>query len=684
MNARAELPFDTCIQEALSQSRGWMAQWVRELAATLTQREASELAPHTKRAAGQARAALAACADRLADRWSDAFAQAVRADIARNGNALSQASAPKALSLDELELMDHRQVQASVELARLQQIVKSAVDEEQIALTALLCAARGLSKVRSEANPLRPEVVVDALTTALDGLNVDDASRQRWLQAGAQSLGQILLRTYALLVQRLQSQGIEPAGFVVVPVVSARPSPGGVATRGETAVAIGGPHGEQPLVLTLDQLHHLLVGNLAQGGTAVSDHGSSGSGNAMVRTLAAEVVTLMLRGIAEDQRLLAPIREMVQQLKPALLHLAKTDPRFFADRHNPARRLLDVIIARSLAFASEQDEGFAAFALQVHLSVQSLQTLSNSLSERIAERVHQLESLDTADQAPAMQTLVRAEQRHLLAERIACEIRERADFARAPTLVKRFLLGPWAHAVAHARLHADELGHTPMLADQSLPPEAPAQRYMDILGDLLWSCQLAQASQNRARLIRVIPQVLRTLREGLDAIDFPRGQAESFFQALMGLHEAAYKTQRSDDFLAAVQRGIVDGPLEPWLADGEARDSGFIDTQPMEPAFLDTQPMEREPELGEALSVGAWVELQQEGRMQRCQLRWLSPHRTMFLFATAEGQPVSLTRRGLDRLIASGRLRVVAEHGVVDEALAQVARLAWVNSGRLA
>ena len=56
----------------------------------------------------------------------------------------------------------------------------------------------------------------------------------------------------------------------------------------------------------------------------------------------------------------------------------------------------------------------------------------------------------------------------------------------------------------------------------------------------------------------------------------------------------------------------------------------------------------------------------------------------MFLFANAEGQPVSLTRRGLDRLTALGRLKVVAEQGVVDEALAAVARLAWANSGKLA
>ena len=684
MNARAETPFDTCVKEALNLSHGWMARWVAQLGSALAEHEAADASAHARRGCAQARASLAASGDRLAELWNTRFATAVRADTAREHAGKSAIrSSPRSLSLGELELMDHRQVQTSVELARLQQVVKTAVEDELIALTALLSAAQGLPSVRTEANPLRPEVVVDALMAALGSLNVDDVSRQRWLHAGAPALGQALSRFYAGMVQRLQAQGVEPAGFVVVPVKTPqRPVPRTSSGLDDALVAT--PIGDEvPLVLTLDHLHQLLVGNLAHGGSAVSDQGASGSGNAMVRTLAAEVVTLMLRNIADDQRLLAPVREMVLQLKPALLQLAKKDPRFFADRHNPARRLLDTITARSLAFATEQDTGFAGFALQVHMTVQSLQSTSSRLPERIVERLRLIESLETSDHTPAMQTLVRVEQRHLLAERVATEIRARDDFSRAPVLVRRFLLGPWAQAVAHARLHVDILGDSPMLAELPGPQDAAAQRYMDVLADLLWSCQLARASLDRTRLIRVVPAVLRTLREGLDSIDFPRPQALSFFEALMGLHEAAYKTQRSEEFLASTLRRPVEAPGEPWLQGAEARESGYIDTQLMEPEFLDTEPMTREIEAGESMSIGAWVELLQDGRMQRCQLRWASPHRTMFLFTTAEGRPVSLTRRGLDRLTALGRLRVVAEHGVVDEALAAVARLAWVNSGKL-
>ena len=61
--------------------------------------------------------------------------------------------------------------------------------------------------------------------------------------------------------------------------------------------------------------------------------------------------------------------------------------------------------------------------------------------------------VDTVVDAPrgrALQTLVKVEQRNLLAERVAAEMQSRNDFARAPGVVRRFLSGPWSQVVAQA------------------------------------------------------------------------------------------------------------------------------------------------------------------------------------------------------------------------------------------
>lgn len=691
MNARAESPFDACLKEALDLSAVWVPRWLGALQETLEQREAAAANVREKQIFGQARAALASHRVIVAERFLVALAESLNSAQPRVATPVDMrpagARSLSSLSFDELELMDHQQVQETVELARVQQVVVMAADEELVAFNARLSRAQGLDVVRHQSNPLRPEVVVASLMKALSGLHVDDAVRSRWLQVGAVSLGNELKRLYRQLTDQLDRWGVQPAGYVVVQTPQGRPA--SAAAPHPESVPAASLVGSDTL-LTLDHLHQLLVGNLDQSGSVVPDQGASGSGNAMVRTLAAEVVTLMLRRIAEDTRLLKPVREMVRGLKPALLQLARNDPRFFSDRQNPARRLLDTVTARALAFTNEQDAGFAAFAQQLKDTVQALQAPTQNLPDLMPELLQRLSRSEaTIDQAPArglaMQTLLRVEQRNLLAERVAVEMQSRNDFARAPGVVRRFLVGPWAQVVAQARMDAS--------TEPAAPTDAPAQRYMDFLPDLLWSSQLALASRNRPRLIKVIPSLLRTLREGLDSIDYPRPQTEAFFQALMGLHEAAYKTQRNDAAPPDIPSSRQVLETETWVHPAEARDSGFMEDLLIEtqPVFLDTMPLQSDwqslhdaapPPSAHTLAVGTWLDLREDDQDLRCQLTWASPHGTMFLFNAANGRTISLTRRGLERLQSLGRLRVVAHHGLVDEALDAVARQALLNSGR--
>ncbi len=165
----------------------------------------------------------------------------------------------------------------------------------------------------------------------------------------------------------------------------------------------------------------------------------------------------------------------------------------------------------------------------------------------------------------------------MLAERIADVIEVQPDFAGAPGLVRRFVTGPWAQVIAHARL-STQAGQTPDGAD------APALRFLAVLPDLLWSSQLAQASRNRQRLVKIIPRLLRTLREGLDTIEYPKQHSELFLQALMKLHEAAHKVQPLAQGAESAGFDLDDErpgqrsarEPEPWIRETEARESGFM------------------------------------------------------------------------------------------------------------
>nr|MCU0764191.1 DUF1631 domain-containing protein [Hydrogenophaga sp.] len=688
MDASPTQAFDACLKEAMVHTQDWVPRWLDKLRDGLSQREAATVNLQEKQALAETRVALENYRDRIASRFIEQLADAVYGSL-QSGEASTRRL--QGLSFDELELMGDEQVQETVELARVQQVVKMAADEELVALNTLICSAQGLSRVRPESNPLRTDVVVGALMRAVSGLHAGPAVRSRWLQIGALPLGKELQHLYAHLANFLERLGVRPVGYHLIQAPESR-GPSTMPPQ-EEAVMDGSMLGGSAL-LTIDHLHQLLIGNLDPVGSPTTDQGGPAAGNAMVRTLAAEVVTFMLKRVSEDQRLLPAVRQGLLDMKPALLQLARSDPRFFADRQNPARRLLDAVTARALAFTSEQDPDYEAFARQVHGMQRELQKPGTDLASRFArllETLNQTPAL-TPDKAQArgqaVKTLVRVEQRNLLAERVANEFRARNDFDRVPGVVRRFLTGPWAQVVAQARMDMpDDLS-----IGTNASQDSAAHRYTDMLPDLLWSCQLSQASRNRPRLVKIIPGLLRTLREGLDAIDYPREKSEAFFQTLMGLHEAAYKTQRTEVLEDAPISQQVEEDLEPWLQPNEARETGFLEEAFLEtttqPNFLDTQPMQHDwadlkadiDVQEQVIAVGTWVDVWNEGQPVRAQLTWASPHHTMFLFTSAGGRSISMTRRGLDHLLGNNRMRIVAHHGVIDEALDEVARRAWINS----
>ncbi len=690
----ASLPvLEQCLAEALEVSRQWIPAWLDRLQALLREREA--MAPnYTERTALiDAYTALQRQRDPVARHWLSALAE----EMEEAPTDLMGLPRRTSLRLDELELMGDDQVQEKVEIARVQQAVTMAAEDHFHEFAARLSTAQGFRSVNAEANPLRVAVFVETLITALKAVQVPAAARARWLQVGAPSLGKTLSELYVRLDKMLEAAGVQPAGYNVLTAPDSRAF---TEEELEGTDLLDGPLSERAALLTLDHLHQLLVGSEEVGGAETAD-------DAMTRSLATEVVDLLMKRISGDQRLLKPVRAQLQDMKPALQELARSNPRFFADKDNPARRLLDNVTARGLAFTSEKEEGFSSFLSDLRQIVNELRRPGTNLAERFPAQLDRLrraqdESMPRGEmeaRGRAMQTLVRVEQRKLLAEKVADEFRARPDYPKAPGPVRRFLTGVWALVVAKARI--DESERPSMLSGDSV-----AKRYVDILNDLLWSSQLALASQNRSRLVKVIPPVLRTLREGLDSIDYPREKVEAFFQTLMGLHEAAYKTQRIERSASAATSPEPEAAAEPdasvlnpddadlWMRHQEAQETNFYDDSlpdSTQPAFQNTQPMQRdwsdikaEMALRDAssLSVGSWFDLLQDGQQLRVQLTWASPHGTLFLFGTASGRSLSMTRRGVDRLIEQDKLRVVADHSVVDEALDAVAEQALKNSGK--
>lgn len=643
-----------------------------------------------------------------------------------------------ALSFESLELMAEDQVDETVEVLRAQQTVLAQVESELAQLNALVSAARGQQVVSASANPMRPAAWVRALRHATLECAVPAPVRVRWLNHMSHPLGAELAGVYQRLCELLRTRGVTAAGFRVnVSRDSAAPAPAPAAHKTPAP-----SHSERsgvptvPPLLNLRDLRRLLAADSkprqpsASGGDTVtaptselSDSGmtvpaafealqemkpikvdqllqrirrrrearpstEAGAPPGVAATafgtatpagaLSQEVVRLMIENISADPRLLPAVQQAVRSLEPALLRLAQNDRRFFNDKQHPAREFLTELTQRSLAWPSPNLPGFDGFFRPLREAVEALAQLPMEDAEPFEFALASLqqvwaeqEEAVRRERAKAAEAMIKAEKRNLIAEKLAEDLRGRPDMAAAPVEVRRFITGPWSQVLAAARLADVTRSHDP-------------GGYAAIINDLIWTTQPRLSAQNPARLAKLAPAVLTTLRRGLASIEFPHNEAEQFIRLVAHKQRAALRPAAAPD--AAVDAGERAASearsSEVWLQPAEALDSDLITLMDTEKPRVDdpAPPIASVKEL----VLGVWVDLFLDRAWSRWQLTWATPHSLLFMFTDASGKSRSITRSMLEKLLACGALRIVAQQTLVDGALDAVAGLALRNSADLA
>lgn len=743
--------FESCLDEVFRQCPFLIEGWTTKLADAMHERSLGVADSWERHQLQDAIAALRKNRFSIMQGFCESLKNAMAADDGPAGASKKSVHSGRSLStvsFDDLELMGDMQVQQAVENARLHQLVKLGCQAGLASFAARLSTAQGLLVVKGDSNPLRPEIMALALIELLRSLPVSAQTRSYWLLDGATLLGEELQLLYVLLNDFLAGLGIAPAAYGVMGVPQGRPAnpwppgktdaappaqassrqadAGNVRSLAENALE---SYGRRPL-LTLDHLHHLLVGDYDDSDhepTSFSRFGAQEhlrqdfshtvpaaldvlaeleekglvsakmkltrpqpsppvadlrarlktDAKTLGQSLAIEVVGLMIEQMASDERLLPPVQKIVANAEPAFLRLAVTDPRFFSDKSHPARKLLEAITRASLAYASESAAGFPEFLH--HLREVAVLLGDERVSDaedfaRLLQDFERRQGRNTPEnrkaQRVAVQALLQAEERNLMAVRIAAEIRARPDFIDDNRIITAFLTGPWAQVMAQERLAA--LGKT--------PGSAPAT-FSLALDDVLWSLNVEQATRHQRRLLAMIADLIDSLRKGLLSIGFPVDQSRPFFDELMLVHRAALKAVADLPPQAATGSHSLDKmfveasePMPLWLAPSEVQNSGFMDDRDDALAVRDELNAKIEFDLGD------WVDLFVDMQWMRAELTWVSPQNTLFMFTSQGGRKHSMSSRVLRHLIKLDLVKIVSQQGVVEGALDSVARTAMQNS----
>ncbi len=634
-----------------------------------------------------------------------------------------------ALRFDDFQFLDEAEIDANIELAQAEQEIVQAVDDVLPQVNALISNLLGLVTVQTQLNPLRPESFVQALRATLTSHVKVDTIRRALLGPAASLLGVSMRQLYKDLTHWLRSQGVETA----LPVGTA---PGAANISGvkpaESTVT--------RTLLTLDKLRRLLAGDFdsapttpgprdflhtvpfsfvaledlklvepmmqrlairakqndaqeAQSGASFGSSGMLANDNPQTkqlgRQLGGEVVRLMMENLLKDTRLLPKVRDMLKELEPVLLTLSQSDPRYFSERQHPARQLLDRMTHRSLAFSSENDEGFGQFSKEISGGIRVLTKGSgdalsfSAVLGKLEEGWKKDEDVQRKRHEESARALLHAEQRNLLAQRFADDFQKRVKDKDVPELIGGFLRGPWSQVVAES-----QLSHTDGVVD--------ADGFLALVDDLIWSVQLRLARRNRSKLVQLVPNLLVKLRQGLQIINYPEERIPVLFDALITLHEKAFEgprvaaanaaditleAQSQEDLLLDLEES---DPGASWLGELDPHESGYggSDVAAGIDFSRETIPVDAEPSPWSVadLNIGSWVELMVNGQWIRAKLTWSSPHLTLFMFVSGRGLAHSMSRRTMDRRRARGMIRVVSDGDLVGSALDAVAQTALRNN----
>jgi hypothetical protein len=530
------------------------------------------------------------------------------------------------LRYEDLQLFEEAQLDQSIEIARAQQEVASAVDDSLPTLDALISTMLGWRTIQPGLNPLRPDVFVKSLQFTLAEHVTDASIREAIIAPAAGLMGVTLRKLYREVNDWLRSTGVEPA----VPL-------GGRVQKGLGSAGVPVNDSAAKTLLTLDRLRKLLVGDFDQPKgkqdfmhtvpasmsllqelkkadelikrleerpkptpapqapvDMLSETAPSAATKRIGQELGQEVVRLMFDNLTQDGRLLPGFKRQLKVMEPAIQKLTKEDSRFFSDRNHPARQMLDRITQRSLAFASENDAGWSTFMDSVHSASQWLDSkvvdsdTFGELLDNLQDRWSGQDQGAKHKREEAAKALLHAEQRNLLAQKLAAEFDHMLEGLDVADFIRDFLKGSWAQVVAEAQLSCEDGSNDPF-------------GYRALVDDLVWSVQKTSAQRGRARrLVQMIPGILERLREGLQRIGYPPELTQRFFDHLITLHRAAVQ-EGADAASKSAQAAQAEADaawneeskfsdsahdeIQMWLDENEVVESGFVHEEDIELDF---------------------------------------------------------------------------------------------------
>ncbi len=372
-----------------------------------------------------------------------------------------------------------------------------------------------------------------------------------------------------------------------------------------------------------------------------------------------DAVAMLFDVLFDEETIPDRLKAQIARLQIPVLKAAMMDRNFFSLRHHPVRRVLDAIAVLSVRIpateaGNERLEAISKVVTHVvdnfvqdmevfEAAAQELeamdQTLENTVEAEIQPDIHKFQQEERAEVA-----LIVA---HDFINRCV-------DEQPIPPSIIEFLRKDWAALLTSEYTQEGENG-------------AHFNSHVETMRELVWSVQPKKDMDARLMLVRILPGLLKRLREGMTQQAVNAERTEKFFADLVVLHANAVRPNAQTIPLPETEEAeAVEKEAQAQTAEQQAQPEAAVEEVPE----LEDEFTARVRELVK----GDWVEFHYPDRTFRwMRLGWYGGIKGTYLFSDQDGMnSFSISLQRLAEKLRVGEAVVVERKSITESAFSKL------------
>lgn len=506
------------------------------------------------------------------------------------------------LSVDELSLTDAEAINHQIEIERLAQRIRQSNEIAIARLNVIISTLHGRKEAKERENPFRPYLVARTLYEAAKSATVDAFKAKVLFDRIADAMVLHLPEFYSAIREVFETSGINgklaiqatkdpfsqhPSNPFRIPALasfvqtdtSAPPNLVGLIEVPELGKGEKKPDATQesiqineavprvpsswvvrksirvhPLAAQLAQLQKKIaqdertIGEIPQDDQSLFELRGSldlNKTSAMDR-LTVEVVSTLFSFIFKNEQIPADLRCRLARLQVPILKAAILAPEVLHHDEHTARQLLDRMNSMAAGIDPESEWGLNLATEIDRITAWILEEFENDVSifatalDEFEKCLADVLRKSDAQVMLAIEALEAAERSSILLNNITTMLSDLLLPLNVDKHISDFITAVWSRVMVRAAW-SDAEKSTSQTHESST-----FLAYRNILPELLWSMQEKPISKDRTLLVRMLPDLVKGIRQALETISLPEEESKAIMSHIVTMHTQVLRGEKME------------------------------------------------------------------------------------------------------------------------------------------